>query len=177
VFHHNTHSIVVALSSVLHFLYITQLYTNIMNAVRKLVIHNRRLWPSGVPFDPSMPRRKHQPRLSCMQERQSLHDGRVEWSVRDHGQPNAIKIRRIMPKGTSGSDKANKGTVVGFAGSTARLYPLERLEVTRRVPWSVEAILCGTCQGWVLTSTSAPRSESDCLRCKFQPGTDRNGDD
>jgi ATP-dependent HslUV protease subunit HslV len=43
--------------------------------------------------------------------------------------PNAVKIRRIMPKGSSEADKANGGTVVGFAGSTADAFTLlERLE-------------------------------------------------
>jgi ATP-dependent HslUV protease subunit HslV len=43
--------------------------------------------------------------------------------------PNAVKIRRIMPKGSSDSDKASGGTLVGFAGSTADAFTLlERLE-------------------------------------------------
>lgn len=43
--------------------------------------------------------------------------------------PNAVKIRRILPKGTTDKDKANQGTIVGFAGSTADAFTLlERLE-------------------------------------------------
>jgi ATP-dependent HslUV protease subunit HslV len=40
--------------------------------------------------------------------------------------PNAVKIRRILPKG---STDAQKGTIVGFAGTTADAFTLlERLE-------------------------------------------------
>lgn len=53
--------------------------------------------------------------------------------------PNAVKIRRILPKGTTvlpttsdkdnGNAKSNMGTLVGFAGSTADAFTLlERLE-------------------------------------------------
>lgn len=48
--------------------------------------------------------------------------------------PNAVKIRRIMPKGVdataaAGTEKENMGTIVGFAGSTADAFTLlERLE-------------------------------------------------
>jgi ATP-dependent HslUV protease subunit HslV len=43
--------------------------------------------------------------------------------------PNAVKIRRIMPKGMSEKDNPTGGTVVGFAGSTADAFTLlERLE-------------------------------------------------
>ena len=41
--------------------------------------------------------------------------------------PNAVKIRRIFPKGTMGDDQ--KATLVGFAGTTADAFTLlERLE-------------------------------------------------
>jgi len=44
--------------------------------------------------------------------------------------PNAVKIRRIIPKGTSEEDSSrSEGTLVGFAGSTADAFTLlERLE-------------------------------------------------
>jgi ATP-dependent protease HslVU (ClpYQ) peptidase subunit len=70
-------------------------------------------------------------------------------SGKHHGQTGTLSrsVRHIM--GTGEADKANKGTVVGFASSTADAFTLlERLESKLdRVP-PVEAIMCGTCQGW-----------------------------
>ena len=43
--------------------------------------------------------------------------------------PNAVKIRRILPKGIPEEETSTEGTLVGFAGSTADAFTLlERLE-------------------------------------------------
>jgi ATP-dependent protease HslVU (ClpYQ) peptidase subunit len=71
-------------------------------------------------------------------------------SGKHHGQTGTLSrsVRHIM--GTGEADKANKVTVVGFASSTADIFTLlERLESKLdRSTARVEAIMCGTCQGW-----------------------------
>jgi ATP-dependent HslUV protease subunit HslV len=61
--------------------------------------------------------------------------------------PNATKIRRILPKG---STDPQKGTIVGFAGATADAFTLvERLEVKlEEYPGQLSRSCVELAKGW-----------------------------
>lgn len=61
--------------------------------------------------------------------------------------PNAVKIRRILPKGSTDNEK---GTLVGFAGTTADAFTLlERLEVKlEEYPGQLSRSCVELAKGW-----------------------------
>ena len=90
--------------------------------------------------------------------------------------PNAIKIRRIMPKGTSEADKANKGTVVGFAGSTADAFTLlERLESKLdEYPGQLKRSCVELAKGW-RTDKYLRRLEASLIVCDANSSLELTG--
>jgi ATP-dependent HslUV protease subunit HslV len=90
--------------------------------------------------------------------------------------PNAIKIRRIMPKGTSDADKANKGTVVGFAGSTADAFTLlERLESKLdEYPGQLKRSCVELAKGW-RTDKYLRRLEASLIVCDANSSLELTG--